>query len=262
MIENEPDPLRRIPVKHAADIRAEVGAVLRAARLKRGASLEAVAQQTRIPKRYLEALENDRFSEFPAIVYLRGFMKEYCEHLDLDFSALWAKIEAPAEAEAPAKTAPAAKAPAARAHTTAVKSHSPAAHAPEQHAEPSSSGGLVGIVMAVAAIVGLGIWLGGSRAPQSAAETETTPRVLMPMPHAVAPVFSLHAEDDVWVQVSLDGVPAYEGRMPRGATMEWKPTKTVSLRTTAASSLSAAFSGAPTPMPAPSPDGDYRFELP
>ncbi|MBI3565178.1 MAG: helix-turn-helix domain-containing protein, partial [Elusimicrobia bacterium] len=107
MIENEPDPLRRIPTKRPAEIHAEVGAVLRAARLKRGQSLEAVAQQSRIPKRYLDALENDRFDEFPAFVYMRGFLKGYCEHLDLPFDEMWAKFEAPAAAPAAPSPAPA-----------------------------------------------------------------------------------------------------------------------------------------------------------
>ena len=52
-LEQEPDPLRRIPTKHTAALRAEIGPILRAARLKRGQSLEAVAQQTRISKRFL-----------------------------------------------------------------------------------------------------------------------------------------------------------------------------------------------------------------
>jgi ribosome-binding protein aMBF1 (putative translation factor) len=60
-LEQEPDPLRRIPTKHTSALRAEIGPILRAARLKRGQSLEAVAQQTRISKRFLEALEENRF---------------------------------------------------------------------------------------------------------------------------------------------------------------------------------------------------------
>ncbi len=116
-LEQEPDPLRRIPVKHTADLKAEIGSVLRAARLKRGQSLEAVAQQTRISKRFLEALENDRFEQFPAVVYLRGFLKGYCEHLEVDFEALWAKLEEAQAAAAPAAdpnapaAAPASKEP-------------------------------------------------------------------------------------------------------------------------------------------------------
>lgn len=95
-LDKEPDPLRRIPTKHTTALRAEIGPILRAARLKRGQSLEAVAQQTRISKRFLEALEENRFEQFPAVVYLRGFLKGYCEHLDVNFEEIWNMLNSPA----------------------------------------------------------------------------------------------------------------------------------------------------------------------
>ncbi len=98
-LEQEPDPLRRIPTKHTTALRAEIGPILRAARLKRGQSLEAVAQQTRISKRFLEALEENRFEQFPAVVYLRGFLKSYCEHLDVNFEDIWKLLNTAPEAE-------------------------------------------------------------------------------------------------------------------------------------------------------------------
>ncbi|OGR95338.1 MAG: hypothetical protein A2V88_11940 [Elusimicrobia bacterium RBG_16_66_12] len=268
MIENEPDPLRRIPVKHAAEIRAEIGAVLRAERLKRGLSLEAVAAQTRISKRFLEAMENDRFEEFPAVVYLRGFLKGYCEHLDLDFPALWEKIEASSKPAADAASpVPAADgkgaAPSRPEAPHASRAHASAAHAPpEERSRETSSTALLMVVFAVAAAVGLGIWLAEDRKPRETASDDATPRVLMPMAHAVAPKLTLRATDDVWVRVAVDDAVVFEGRMPRGAAMDWKPTKTVALRTTSASALSVSLNDAPAPMPAPTPDGDYRFDLP
>src|SRR5579872_2953822 len=70
----------------------DVGAILKQARLRRGQSFEVVFQHTRIPKKFLEALEANRFDEFPAAVYLQGFLKGYCEHLDLDFEPLWSQV--------------------------------------------------------------------------------------------------------------------------------------------------------------------------
>ncbi len=67
------DALRQIQSKHVPTLKTEIGAVLKAARLKKGLAVEAVARQTRISKKFLEALEADRFEEFPALVYLRGF---------------------------------------------------------------------------------------------------------------------------------------------------------------------------------------------
>jgi cytoskeleton protein RodZ len=277
MIEHEPDPLRRIPTKHTAAVHAEVGAVLRAARLKRGQSLEAVAQQTRIPKRYLEALENDRLDEFPAFVYMRGFLKGYCEHLDVSFDELWAKIQpadaqasAPAPAPAPAAAAPTPK-PAAKTPAPATPlpaAQAPAApHAPVTHVAraPGGSSATGAMVFALALAVGLGVWVFKDHGPAVVARpaAESTPRALMPLPRTVEPSkVGLRAVDDAWVRVTVDDNVAFEGRLPRGGAMEWKPSKSVSIRTTSPASLLLTVNGAPQPLANPTPDGEYRVEVP
>jgi cytoskeleton protein RodZ len=58
---------------------AAVGAYLRELRVKRGLSLEDLARTTRIAPRYLEALESDSFSTLPAPVFIRGFIRAYCQ---------------------------------------------------------------------------------------------------------------------------------------------------------------------------------------
>jgi cytoskeleton protein RodZ len=266
MIEHEPDPLRRIPTKHTVDVRAEVGAVLRAARLKRGQSLEAVAQQTRIPKRYLEALENDRLDEFPAFVYMRGFLKGYCEHLDVSFEELWAKIQPPAaEAAAPQAAAPAAPAPKTAAATPAPAPRAALTPSPASHVgqAPTSSSATGAIVFAAALALGLAVWVVKDHRPSAAAKrVETTPRVLMPLPKTTEPVkVGLRAVDDAWVRVTVDDTVAFEGRLPRGGAMEWKPSKSVSLRTTAPASLQLTVNGVPRALANPSADGEYRIEV-
>lgn len=277
MIENEPDPLRRIPTKHTVDVHAEVGAVLRAARLKRGQSLEAVAQQTRIPKRYLEALENDRLDEFPAFVYMRGFLKGYCEHLDIPFEELWAKVQPPAaEAGAASASAAAAPAPSAPAGAPATPAPRPVAPAPAPKPQltpvpathvgtaPASSSATGAIVFAALLAVGLGVWVFKDHRPSAAAKPEesSTPRVLMPLPKTTEPAkVGLKAVDDAWVRVTVDDNVAFEGRLPRGAAMEWKPSKSVSLRTTAPASLQLTVNGAPRALANPTPDGEYRIEV-
>ena len=59
-MESDRDPLRKIPTKYAPEAKADIGSSLKAARVKKGASLDAVSQQTRISKRFLEALEANR----------------------------------------------------------------------------------------------------------------------------------------------------------------------------------------------------------
>jgi hypothetical protein len=274
MIEHEPDPLRRIPVKHA-DVRAEVGAVLRAARLKRGQTLENVAEQTRIPKRYLDALENDRLDEFPAFVYMRGFMKGYCEHLDLPFDEIWARVQATIPGQPPPE-APAASAPAPVQAPKAAKAPSPAAppppparpaahppaapHAAGEHPRSSATGA---VVFALVLGIALTAWLVRNRdAAPAPKPAESTPRALLPVTKPVETRVVVRAVDDCWARVVVDGNPVFEGRIPRGAMMDWTPLKSMTVRATVPGALQVTLNGAPHPLGTPSPDGDYRIDVP
>jgi cytoskeletal protein RodZ len=58
--------------------------MLRQARLDRGASLADVEAETRIRRRYLEALEAEDYASLPATVYTRGFIRSYARYLGLD----------------------------------------------------------------------------------------------------------------------------------------------------------------------------------
>lgn len=61
-----------------------LGETLRQARLDRGASLDDAEQETKIRRRYLEALENEDYGALPALVYTRGFIRTYARYLGLD----------------------------------------------------------------------------------------------------------------------------------------------------------------------------------
>jgi flagellar biosynthesis protein FlhG len=60
------------------------GPRLRRARLLRGFDLEDVATATKISPAYLRFLEEERFDDLPAVVYVRGFIAAYARHLGLD----------------------------------------------------------------------------------------------------------------------------------------------------------------------------------
>ncbi len=67
------------------DPTAEVtGAALRKVREARGIELGDIAQRSKISERYLRALEDERFAEMPAVVYVRGYVLEYARALRLD----------------------------------------------------------------------------------------------------------------------------------------------------------------------------------
>lgn len=61
-----------------------LGDVLKNAREDKGLSLDEVALETKIQKRYLEDLEKEDFEDMPGKVYERGFLRTYAETLGLD----------------------------------------------------------------------------------------------------------------------------------------------------------------------------------
>ncbi|GLX68550.1 helix-turn-helix domain-containing protein [Paenibacillus glycanilyticus] len=63
---------------------SDLGALLRQAREERGLTLEDVQEQTKIRKRYLEAIEDGDHSVLPGTFYLRAFVKNYCDAVGLD----------------------------------------------------------------------------------------------------------------------------------------------------------------------------------
>lgn len=63
---------------------SELGSVLIRAREARGLTLEDAERDTRISRRYLQALEAEQFEVIPAPVYARGFLRSYSSYLGLD----------------------------------------------------------------------------------------------------------------------------------------------------------------------------------
>lgn len=66
----------------------ELGNTLSRARRARAITLEDVERDTHVSRRYLQALENEDFSIFPAPVYARGFLRTYARYLGLNAEEL------------------------------------------------------------------------------------------------------------------------------------------------------------------------------
>ncbi len=64
--------------------RSPLGETLRSARLDKNVTFEDAERVTRIPRRYLEALELENFGILPAPVYARGFLRSYASYLGLE----------------------------------------------------------------------------------------------------------------------------------------------------------------------------------
>jgi cytoskeleton protein RodZ len=62
---------------------AGLGTYLSRSREERGLSIDDVARATRVAPRYLRALEDDDFAALPASVFTKGYIRAYCQALDL-----------------------------------------------------------------------------------------------------------------------------------------------------------------------------------
>ena len=60
------------------------GRTLRQIREKMGIDLSTISMRTKVNPKLLEAIEGEELEKFPAVVYLRGFLKGYAQCLDLD----------------------------------------------------------------------------------------------------------------------------------------------------------------------------------
>ena len=60
------------------------GAVLKKIREARGIELGDIAHRTKISERHLRAIEDERFGDMPAAVYVRGYVMEYAKSIRID----------------------------------------------------------------------------------------------------------------------------------------------------------------------------------
>lgn len=67
---------------------ASFGATLKGAREARGLTLDDIARETRVARRYLAALEDEALSALPGGAYNRGYLRTYAKVLGLDADAL------------------------------------------------------------------------------------------------------------------------------------------------------------------------------
>ena len=73
--------------------RSSIGRVLKQEREERRVSIEELSSTTRIPRKSLECLEEDRFEDLPSGVFVRGFIKAYASAVDIDADEMLARFD-------------------------------------------------------------------------------------------------------------------------------------------------------------------------
>lgn len=204
-----------------------LGIRLRELREAKGVSLDDIARSTRVGRRHLEALETDSWAELPAPVFVKGFIRAYCDFLDASpDEALGVYREATGESAKPERV------------QSILRS------GPSRRAGP--------LVISLVLFIALGaslfaLRLGLKSSPPSAPATSASARgdtASVPssasIPAATAPVIQtqpvpvsaadakpatqrlvIHALEPTWIRVQVDDGQVSEELLPAGAGREW-----------------------------------------
>jgi cytoskeleton protein RodZ len=210
----------------------EIGSSLKEARRRRQLELADVEAATRIRTQQLQALEQERFELLPPDPYRRSFLREYAEFLGLDGDLYVHEYDLRFRPPEPAPPAP----------------------PPRRRVEPGPrSLFLAGSAVAVAAIIGVSVWLlGGSGrgSPAAATTAETRPP---PHPRAHASVGQTPAaralvltgaRGSCWLSVrigSATGPTVYERTLQQGQTVRFGLSKPLWIRLGAPWNVNAAI---------------------
>ena len=254
-----------------------LGTYLRELRSARDVSLDEVTRATRVGRAHLEALETEDLASLPAPVFVKGFIRAYCEFLQTN----------PAEALSRYR------------ELTGERSHA----ANPGHLDARGSGlgrGPVFVSVILLIVLGAALFLLNSgrgsssraarppsapvtapTAPPAAAPAPVAPAAsraqevaTAPAPVAAAPVpapaaqppaatsspvvaaavppqggqrLVLKALEPTWIRVQIDGVRSVEELLPAGASREWSAEKRFVLTVGNAGGITLELNGRPLP---------------
>jgi cytoskeleton protein RodZ len=229
-----------------------VGECLRALREARQGSLEDIARTTRISGYQLEALESDRFSELPAPVFVKGFIRAYCHTLgERPDEALRRYRELIGQRPAPERPLPA------------------------RWRGLSWIGSPVFISFALMVVLGAGLLAvnGVSRRVPKIEPAPAPPRVET-LPPATAPLALAGAEsptpqrllvkaiEPTWIRIQSDDLHAVQELLAPGATREWTAERRFLLTVGNAGGIEIELNGRPMPRLGESGRVIRQIELP
>jgi cytoskeleton protein RodZ len=229
-----------------------IGDLLSKSRQAKGLSLEDVAESSRIPMRYLIAIESGNATQLPEPVYVRAFIRKFGDLVDLDGQALVKDLQ-PA---LPISVAPTAAA--ARVAPTPIDAKKTVTLRPYQ----------LWFLYGALLLVGVGGFsylqrqTGASSEPTNTViaagkknSAPLTPVATTPVPTAKASTpgtvvlrnngtaiaatlppgtalqVSMNVQETSWVRVTADGQVAFVGDLLQGTQHSWQAKKLLKVRT-------------------------------
>lgn len=224
-----------------------VGEILRNERENKGLSVKDVATATSIRALYIEAIEEGNYTVIPGEVYVKGFIRNYANFLELNGPEMVGLYR---RQQAPPVTPDAGD---AAASTTAAAAVSGA---------PAATAGSFRWILAGAAVVVIAgaVWWFNSRpdtplpVPRQSVQNQTPApnqpgQQPIPAPAATPQskpiVLSVKYSGDCWTQVVADGKEIYEGIARSGQSLSWEASKNLTIKLGNAGSAEATYNGQP-----------------
>jgi cytoskeleton protein RodZ len=245
----------------------DLGRYLHDLRERKGISLEEVSRVTRIGKRHLAALEAEEFAELPAPVFVKGFLRSYCEALHERPDQALEFYEAAPTAVPASRLTPACR-PAPRssrrsplvaalllliALAVGLAALQLATRRGAGPAAPTGGNGpMVSSAPSPSAPVGAAVPsradATGPAASPPAPEARRAPASPAPagIPAAGQRLVA-RATEPTWLRVQMDGGEAVQELLPAGATREWTAERRFLLTIGNAGGIELTLNGRPVP---------------
>jgi cytoskeletal protein RodZ len=222
-------------------------------RRERGKTLADIEASTRIMGRMLSALENERWEELPAPVYVKGYIQNYASALGVDARPLLDEFARDISAHPEHQS------------LRRIPEQTVVPHRLELHDIPRQAWIAVAVAVIVVALAVWGITalLGRDETPPPIPpESTATPNPTNNTSQATAtdpgdlPAGAFVLRVDVtpgqssWLQVTVDGLVAYEGTLPGGESKKWTVADSAVVRVGKPSAVIVTRDGTPVTVPA------------
>ena len=196
------------------------GESLKAERERQGYDIEAVAEETKIRKLYLKALEEEKFNILPPRVYAIGFVKRYAQFLNLN-AEQWTN-----EFQRIAYPSPEAQEPAAIPRRKSTRK----LNIPVKN------------IIAAALFLLIVIWAGdfmvayiaqkGAAQPPSVQQPEVKQSQEAPQPPTTPAklIMVVEARQNCWLQIQIDGQQHYTGIITAGDKKTFEAASTITIK--------------------------------
>ncbi|MFQ5866652.1 MAG: helix-turn-helix domain-containing protein [bacterium] len=203
-----------------------VGKRLQEARRNKEISLHQVSEETKIAKKYLEALEKERYDVFPAKIYVVSFLRNYARYLGLDAESL-VHIYKREHSGQKDKMDLNPKFPIVMSWGAEEKLMSREGIAALRFTNKSP----IAFILAIGVVVGAGlsaIFFLQSASRQLSQQVKAKINVSTSMPKDISIVAEIN--DKTWLRVIGDGVVSFEGTLFPGEKKRWVAKNEMNVR--------------------------------